>query len=223
MRSETPNLPPYAIYFKTHYRIMQRAYIWSKLSRRDFSYETVLSRAAAKLELHLTPADLHRLAGLWYQPINLASTIDQGIPRMLQQLRDAGTKLGIVLIRLCRRIVGLAFGHRRHPRVFPGRIYSSQVRFRKPHPRIFEIALNLIGVPAARTLFIGDLLKADITGAKKAGMHTVWKPAPKSFKNGICPSLPRRHHADHTIPKTTHLPEVLHKYGWRPTHVAAQV
>ena len=93
------------------------------------------------------------------------------------------------------------------------------MRYRKPHPRIFEIALNLIGVPAARTLFIGDLLKTDIRGAKNAGMHTVWKPARKHLQNDILPPLPRRHGADHAIPKVTHLPAVLHKYGW---HAATQ-
>src|SRR3954463_9189514 len=60
-----PNLPPYDRYFKTHYRIMQRAYVWSKISCRDFSYQDVLFRAGAKLELNLTGEDLCRLSRLW--------------------------------------------------------------------------------------------------------------------------------------------------------------
>src|SRR5947208_547617 len=64
-----PQLPPFHRYFKVHYRIMQRAYIWSKLSCRDFSYESVLARAAEKLGMDLTPEDLLRLARLWYHPI----------------------------------------------------------------------------------------------------------------------------------------------------------
>ena len=92
----TPNLPPYHVYFKTHYRIMQRAYIWSKLSRRDFSYETVQQRAAYKLGLNLSPEDLRRLAILWYHPIALASTIDPGVCPMLREMRDSGLNMGIV-------------------------------------------------------------------------------------------------------------------------------
>lgn len=221
LRRNHPNLPPYQLYFKTHYRIMQRAYIWSKLSRRDFSYEAVLARAAFKLNLHLTPDDLLRLSAIWYQPIALASTIDPGITPMLRQLRDAGTRLGIVSNTLVPpHCLDAHLAAEGLLEFFPIRIYSSQVRYRKPHPRIFEIALNLIGVPAGRTLFIGDLLKADVYGAKKAGMHTVWKPAQKLLHNGIVPPLPRRHHADHTIAKVTHLPEILHKYGWRSSHFA---
>jgi HAD superfamily hydrolase (TIGR01509 family) len=214
----TPNLPPFHIYFKTHYRIMQRAYLWSKLSGRDFSYETVQARAAAKLNVNLTLDDFHRLAGLWYHPIALASTVDPAVSPMLRQLRDSGVELGIVSNTLvpshCLDAHLAAEGLLEY---FPIRIYSSQVRYRKPHPRIFEIALNLMGVPAARTLFIGDLLKADIKGAKRAGMHTVWKPARRHLHNGIVPPLPRRHHADYTIPQVTHLPQILRKYGWRPT------
>jgi HAD superfamily hydrolase (TIGR01509 family) len=211
-----PNLPPYERYFKAHDRIMRRAYIWSKLSRRDFSYETVLVRAAAKLELGLSPPDIHRLAHLWYHPINLASNIDVGVVPMLQQLQASGTKLGIVSNTIVPpHCLDQHLAEEGLLDYFPVRVYSSEVRYRKPHPRIFEMALELIGVPAHRTLFIGDLLKADIAGAKKAGMHTIWKPA--RHPNGYLPRTPRRHHADFIIEKVTHLPKILHHFGWRPT------
>ena len=203
-----PNLPAFELYYRVHRRIMHRAYLWSKISRRDFSYEAVLSRAAFKLGLTLTPADLHRLAVLWYQPINLASAIDPGVPHMLDQLRRAGMRLGIVSNTLVpAHCLDQHLTQEGLLEFFPVRVYSSQVRYRKPHPRIFQIALDLIGVPAARTLFIGDLLKTDVAGAKNAGMHTIWKPARKTLKNGHCPPLPRKHRADFVIPKVVHLPE----------------
>jgi HAD superfamily hydrolase (TIGR01509 family) len=218
----TPNLPSFLVYARTHYRIMQRAYIWSKFCGRDFSYETIQARAAYKLNLAFTPDDLHRLAILWYHPVALASAVDPGVLPMLRALRDSGLSLGIVSNTVVPpHCLDAHLAAEKLLEFFPIRVYSSQVRYRKPHPRIFQIALNLIGVPPARTLFIGDLLKADVSGAKKAGMHTVWKPARKFLHNGIVPPLPRRHHADHTIPHVTHLPQVLHKYGWRPTHQAA--
>lgn len=210
-----PGLPPFDRYFKVHYRIMQRAYIWSKLSGRDFSYETVLTRAATKLEMTLSPTDIMRLGRLWYHPIALASNIDEGVGPMLLQLQSAGTKLGIVSNTLVPpHCLDQHLAEAGLLEFFPVRVYSSEVRYRKPHPRIFEMALELIGTPAHRTLFIGDLLKADIAGAKKAGMHTIWKPA---RKNGHFPLTPRRHHADLIINKVTHLPEALHHFGWKPT------
>jgi putative hydrolase of the HAD superfamily len=209
------NLPGYERYFKTHYRIMQRAYIWSKISGRDFSYQDVLTRAGAKLELNLTPDDLHRLSRLWYQPINLASRIDDGVGEMLNELRSSGIKMGIVSNTL---VPDHCLDNHLHEEglleFFPVRIYSSNVRYRKPHPKIFEIALEKIGATAARTLFIGDVLKADISGARKAGMRTIWKPARKLMGNGGIPKPPRRHKPDFVIPRVTRLPEALRHFGW---------
>jgi putative hydrolase of the HAD superfamily len=209
-----PGLPPFERYFKAHYRIMQRAYIWSKLSGRDFSYESVLARAADKLEMNLSPQELQHMAQIWYHPINLASNIDEGVGPMLEQLHAAGMKMGIVSNTL---VPPHCLDHHLEEagllRYFPVRVYSSEVLYRKPHPRIFEMALELIGVPAQRTLFVGDLLRADIAGAKKAGMHTIWKPA---RKNGHFPLTPRRHHADFIINKVTHLTDVLPRFGWKP-------
>jgi putative hydrolase of the HAD superfamily len=211
-----PNLPTYDRYLKTHYRIMQRAYLWSRLSGRDFSYETILQRAAAKLGLHLNTPDLPRLAYIWYQPISLASTIDDGVQDVLRCLQAAGTRLGIVSNTIVPpHCLDQHLEDEGLLRYFPVRVYSSEVRYRKPHPRIFALALQRIGVPAQRTLFIGDLLKADIAGAKKAGMHTLWKPSRDA--NGHFPPPPRRHHADGIIFKLRHLPDVLPRFGWRPS------
>ena len=51
-------------------------------------------------------------------------------------------------------------------------VFSSEVGFRKPHPAIFERALDAIGVVAEDTLFVGDSLVNDIAGASALGMHT---------------------------------------------------
>ena len=91
-----PHLPTFKRYFAVHYRIMRRAWLWSKISRRDFSYQVVLAKAARQLHLELSDVDIHHLAQLWYQPISRASTTDAGVRHMLEELRQAGTKLGIV-------------------------------------------------------------------------------------------------------------------------------
>lgn len=44
----------------------------------------------------------------------------------------------------------------------------------KPDPAPFELALSRLGVPAERTMFIGNSLEHDIAGATAVGMHTVW-------------------------------------------------
>ncbi|HVP15442.1 MAG TPA: HAD-IA family hydrolase [Terriglobales bacterium] len=43
----------------------------------------------------------------------------------------------------------------------------------KPHPGIFRIALERLGVPAERALYVGDLRVIDGRGARSAGLHFV--------------------------------------------------
>lgn len=51
---------------------------------------------------------------------------------------------------------------------------SAACSYRKPHPRIFELAIaNWYFLPA-ETVMVGDNLDADIRGAKNAGLYAVW-------------------------------------------------
>lgn len=49
-------------------------------------------------------------------------------------------------------------------------IFSDEVGYAKPHPRIFGALLDKADVPAERVTHIGDNLHADIEGARQLGM-----------------------------------------------------
>jgi len=51
---------------------------------------------------------------------------------------------------------------------------SAAVGIRKPNPRIFEIALEKMGVPNSRVAMVGDTLGADILGAQNADIYSIW-------------------------------------------------
>lgn len=53
-------------------------------------------------------------------------------------------------------------------------ISSADFRLRKPHPAIFEAALDRLGAQAARSWFVGDTLSEDILGAQAAGLQPIW-------------------------------------------------
>lgn len=53
-------------------------------------------------------------------------------------------------------------------------IDSSVVGHAKPDPRIFEAALNAIGVNASNAVMVGDSLDKDLAPARQLGMKTVW-------------------------------------------------
>ncbi|MGQ4833427.1 MAG: HAD family hydrolase [Candidatus Asgardarchaeia archaeon] len=52
-------------------------------------------------------------------------------------------------------------------------VTSADVNMRKPNPDIFIYALSRLKVHPERAIFVGDSLKDDIWGAKRAGMITI--------------------------------------------------
>jgi putative hydrolase of the HAD superfamily len=52
-------------------------------------------------------------------------------------------------------------------------VVSGDHGFRKPDRRLFECALDGLGVAAHRTLYVGNDMHRDIYGAREAGMRTV--------------------------------------------------
>lgn len=69
------------------------------------------------------------------------------------------------------------------------RISAVDVGYIKPHPSVFEKALDLLRIAPEEAVFVGDNLETDIRGAQDAGMHAVLRAHPGSAppQNGIVP------------------------------------
>lgn len=52
-------------------------------------------------------------------------------------------------------------------------IFSDEWSLPKPHPRVFEAALEALGVEARQAVHIGDLRRTDVAGARGVGMGTI--------------------------------------------------
>ena len=62
-------------------------------------------------------------------------------------------------------------------------ITSENAGANKPHPQIFEFALNLTGAQLEKSVMIGDDLTTDIKGAREIGMdHIYFNPKKKSHQ-----------------------------------------
>jgi putative hydrolase of the HAD superfamily len=57
---------------------------------------------------------------------------------------------------------------------FDAIIISGDHGFGKPDPRIFQLALKRLKVVAHEAVMVGDSLNRDITGARDAGLRTIW-------------------------------------------------
>ena len=98
---------------------------------------------------------------------------EDAIP-MLKKLEETGYRLGIVsnagddqdVQELVRR-----FKIRQY---FDFILTSAASSYRKPHPRIFELALANWYLLPSEAVMVGDNLTADIQGAQNAGLYGVW-------------------------------------------------
>ena len=52
-------------------------------------------------------------------------------------------------------------------------IVSGNVGYAKPHPAIFQLAVERLGVPAAQSWYVGDSISHDVQGARSAGFHPI--------------------------------------------------
>lgn len=94
----------------------------------------------------------------------------------LQWLRDRGFRIGCITNR------GFS-GPRFHEELrdlgltefFEVTVVSCDVGYMKPHPKIYEHALEATGVRPEEAMMVGDSLHADVGGSKSLGMVAVWR------------------------------------------------
>jgi putative hydrolase of the HAD superfamily len=139
----------------------------------EVDYAALVRALLAESDIAVDDAGLERYLEAeheaWGAAVQMASTTHA----LLESLRGRGLKLGLVsnaidppgLLHGDLERLGIA------ERVDTA-VFSSEVGWRKPHPAIFERALDALGVEPERVLFVGDRLATDIAGASALGMTT---------------------------------------------------
>jgi putative hydrolase of the HAD superfamily len=100
--------------------------------------------------------------------------VDPETPRVLRALKERGLRLGAVSNTYQSRapLERSLADHGLLP-YLDVLVISSEVGLTKPHPAIFQAALDSLRVSPAEAVFIGDIPWGDIKGAKDMGMRAV--------------------------------------------------
>jgi HAD superfamily hydrolase (TIGR01549 family) len=101
-------------------------------------------------------------------------TLEEDTLDTLQKLETDGYRMGLIsnagddedVQQLARRFEISQY--------FDFILTSAACSYRKPHPRIFEIALSNWYFLPSEAVMVGDNLDADIRGAKTAGLYAIW-------------------------------------------------
>lgn len=106
-----------------------------------------------------------------HQRQHLWATNDPRVGGALERLRAAGYRLGVVSNSDGRAAAALdACGLLEHFEVV---VDSGEVGIEKPDPRIFLLALGLMGLSPDDAIYVGDLYEVDVVGARAAGLDVV--------------------------------------------------
>ncbi len=146
----------------------------------DPGYPDLCRRVAARHGLELTPAQGEELWEAWnLGGAFLGRTLFPDTLDTLRWLQERGYRLGSVTNRgyggprfqLEMRDLGLT-------QLFEVVAVSCDVGYMKPHPRIFQYALDRMAIEPQDTVMVGDSLRADVEGAKTLGITAVWRRPP---------------------------------------------
>ncbi len=172
-------MPGYRRFYLHHWFALRWSYLKTLVLRRELDTMRMLRRACRKLWLEAPAEFFDELAWHWYRPLAEVATVEEGTADVLSELTRRGYRLaivsntfvpGFVLDRHLARLDLLKF--------FPVRVYSCDVGYRKPSRHIFNIAMERLEAKADRAVFVGDLIRADVRGAQRAGMRAVWRRPP---------------------------------------------
>jgi putative hydrolase of the HAD superfamily len=157
-----------------HFREEYEPLFWAPGTIDEIEYPQLVRRLLGDFGIGVDDGELDHFLeaehGAWDPARRLAAHTHP----LLEALRERGLKLGLVSNAfdpgwlLHRDLQHMGLEQRLDFSVF-----SSEVGLRKPHPAIFERALEALGVEPEDALFVGDRLFEDIRGAAELGMTTV--------------------------------------------------
>jgi HAD superfamily hydrolase (TIGR01662 family) len=93
------------------------------------------------------------------------------VPAVLRDLTDAGIRVG--LISNSHRCLDSFQSHFELQEFVAAAVSSADHGFLKPHPSIFQAAVDQLGVAPAEAVMVGDSVSQDVEGALRAGMRAI--------------------------------------------------
>jgi putative hydrolase of the HAD superfamily len=140
----------------------------------EVEYPGMIRELLAGFGVELDEEELDRFLAAEHAAWEPARLLGAQTHALLDSLRERGLATGLVsnafdpgwLLHQDLERMGLA-------ERLDAAVFSSEVGKRKPHPALFEAALDRLDVAAEDAVFVGDRRFEDVRGAKEVGMTTV--------------------------------------------------
>lgn len=132
--------------------------------------------------IDLGAVDIDRLRTLMCVPFVDVTTPVPGAFDAIRWCADRGVRVTLVTNTLSHGETDVLEDFRRFglADAIHGVASSHSVGWRKPHPAIFEHALQLAQAEPSEVVHVGDNLIADVFGAQQLGIRAVWRRLPRA-------------------------------------------
>lgn len=167
----------------------------------------ILTDASSVLGLDVTAAVLSEVATRHLDAWTPHVRHHAEAARVLEQLREAGHKLGLLSNTHWPEAFHEHFLERDGlARFLDVRAYTSNMRHSKPHREAYMHVLGRLGVSPEKAVMVGDRPIDDVWGSQQVGMRGIWRPHDQSPPLGdVVP--------DAVIQRLDELPALIAKWG----------
>lgn len=174
--------------FLNHYNPINH-YYWKLYRENKISQEELRFNRLAKtfetLKFDIAHAQINQIAALYIEKLSTFTHVFEGAHELLQNLSKDYSL----------HIITNGFESVQHYKLansglqpyFEFTFTAEKVGFKKPHPKIFETAIQATQARVEHSLMVGDSLEADIEGALQCGMHAVHFNSHNESEHDKCP------------------------------------
>jgi len=205
LKEKNVSLPIFEEFSKVLYDEFVKARSGIEQNLKEMKFEKVIFDFFTKLNLSTSDGVYGSFLEVYYKPVTDQLTLIDGAEDVLEHFKERDLKIGL--------ISNTIFPEKYHLRelkrfgLYPylnAHFFSSEVGVRKPHPKIFQLALEKLKVDPSGAVFVGDRLKEDVGGAQNVGMKGILK-----YHEGRDYTVPVT--PDAQVMKLKDLPEVVFK------------
>jgi putative hydrolase of the HAD superfamily len=167
---EQPETDAIAARFREQYEPM----FWLPGTLEEIEYPGIVRELLGQFGIEVSDEELGRFLEAEHAAWEPSRVLGSTTHALLEALRARGLRIGLVSNAfdpgwlLHRDLEQMGIAQR-----IDFAVFSSEVGKRKPHPAIFERALEALGVAPDEAIFVGDRLYEDVRGAGELGMTTV--------------------------------------------------
>lgn len=185
-------LPPFPDFFEQFRTTMFAVWAEAKKEWTGVSFSGVLQALFTDCGLNAGQIDMEAVLRAYDWGVVPGVVPFDDTLAVLAYLKNEGYKIGLITNSMqpiwMREIELSAFGILDY---LDARLTSGDVGYMKPHPVIYQRALDLLAVKAEAAVFVGDRPENDIAGANQVGLTSVLISPPHLNRdlNGIQPNF----------------------------------